>query len=313
MSDRMRLVRQESFGGPEVLRIVDAERPTPMGTEVLVRVHAAGVNPVDWKTRAGEGLLRTLPLTVGWDVSGVVEEVGLGVTRFDVGDEVFGMPWFPRAAGAYAEYVAAPSRQFARKPAGMSHVQAAGLPLAGLTAWQVLVDTAQIQAGQRVLITAAAGGVGHLAVQIAKSRGAYVIGTARAAKHGFLRELGADEVIDYTQVEPASVVGDLDMVFDPVNATDACDWLPSIKPGGLLVPFGAEDEQALSEAAAERSVRTRVVLVEPDGHGLEALADLVEAGELRVEIDTTLPLDQAGKAHEIGEGGRTRGKIVLNV
>lgn len=313
MSQNMRLVRQESFGGPEVLRVVEAERPVPMGTEVLVRVNAAGVNPVDWKTRAGNGFLRTLPLTVGWDVSGVVEAVGPGVTRFEPGDEVFGMPWFPREAGAYAEYLTAPSRQFAYKPTGMSHVEAAGLPLAGLTAWQVLVDTAKIQPGQRVLVTAAAGGVGHLAVQIAKARGAHVIGTARAAKHDFLRGLGADEVIDYTQVEPADSAGDLDVVFDLVGGANARAWLPAIKPGGVLIPFGAGGDQALFAEAEERAVRTALVLVEPDGHELEALAGLVGVGELRVEIDTTLPLDQAAKAHEIGERGRTRGKIVLSV
>ncbi len=309
----MRSIRQESFGGPEVLRLVQADRPVPMGTEVLVRVNAAGVNPVDWKTRAGNGILRTLPFTPGWDVSGVVEAVGLGVTRFQPGDEVFGMPWFPREAGAYAEYVTAPSRQFAHKPAGMSHVEAAGLPLAGLTARQVLVDTAKIEPGQRVLITAAAGGVGHLAVQIAKARGAYVIGTAREAKHGFLRGLGADEVIDYTQVDPAEAVRDLDVVFDPIGGADARRWLSAIKPGGVLIPFGAGGDRALLDAAAERAVRTALVLVEPDGHGLEALAGLVGTGALRVEIDTVLPLDQAAKAHEIGERGRTRGKIVLNV
>jgi NADPH:quinone reductase-like Zn-dependent oxidoreductase len=313
LPEAMRSIRQESFGGPEVMRLVEADRPVPMGTEVLVRVHAAGVNPVDWKTRAGNGILRTLPLTPGWDVSGVVEAAGPGVTRFQPGDEVFGMPWFPRAAGAYAEYITAPSRQLARKPDGMSHVEAAGLPLAGLTAWQVLIDTAKIQPGQRMLVTAAAGGVGHLAVQIAKAHGAYVIGTARAAKHDFVRGLGADEVIDYTKVDPRAVVGDLDVVFDLMADANAREWLPRIKPDGLLVPFGVGGDQALFTEATDRSVRIAVVLVEPDGHALEALAGLVEQSRLRVEIHTTLPLDQAAKAHAIGEQGRTRGKIVLTV
>lgn len=304
----MRVIRQEAFGGPEVLRLAEVERPEPMGTEVLVRVQAAGVNPVDWVTRAGSGYLDSFPLTVGWDVSGVVEETGVGVTRFAPGDEVFGMPWFPRQAGAYAEYITAPSRQLARKPAGLSHAEAAGLPLAGLTAWQVLVDAAGVEPGQRVLITAAAGGVGHLAVQIAKARGAYVIGTASAAKHDFVRALGADEVIDYTKVDPASAVSDLDVVLDPVGA-DARSWLPAIKPGGMLLPFRADDD--LPAVAAERRVRAALVLVEPDGHALESLAALAEAGQLRVEIDTVLPLAEAAKAHEIGERGRTRGKIVL--
>lgn len=306
----MRAIRQEAFGGPEVLRLVEVDRPEPLGTEVLVRVEAAGVNPVDWYTRMGEGYLRSFPLTVGWDVSGVVEEAGLGVTRFAPGDEVFGMPWFPREAAAYAEYLTAPSRQLVRKPAALSHVEAAGLPLAGLTAWQVLVDAADVQADQRVLIAAAAGGVGHLAVQIAKARGAYVIGTARAAKHSFVRGLGADEVIDYTQVAVPDVVSGLDVVLDPVGRAPH-DWLPAIKPGGTLLPFGADDYPALQAAAAERGITVKLVLVEPDGHALEALAALAGEGRLRVHVDATLPLANAAKAHELSEKRRTQGKIVL--
>jgi NADPH:quinone reductase-like Zn-dependent oxidoreductase len=308
----MRVIQQETFGGPEVLRLTEAGRPEPMGTEVLVQVRAAGVNPVDWVTRAGSAYLDSFPLTVGWDICGVVTETGIGVTRFAPGDEVFGMPWFPRQAAAYAEYVTAPSRQLARKPSGLSHEEAAGLPLAGLTAWQVLVDTAGVGPGQRVLVTGAAGGVGHLAVQIAKARGAYVIGTASAAKHDFVRALGADDVIDYTKADPAAAVSDLDVVFDPVGGADARNWLPAIKPGGMLLPFQTDDEE-LTAIAAEGRVRTALVLVEPDGHALEALAALTEAGRLRVEIDTVLPLAEAAKAHEIGERGRTRGKIVLTV
>ncbi|HEY3952302.1 MAG TPA: NADP-dependent oxidoreductase [Streptosporangiaceae bacterium] len=312
MPATMRVIRQETFGGPEVMRLAEAARPEPMGTEVLVRVRAAGVNPVDWVTRAGGGYLASFPLTVGWDVSGVVAETGVGVTRFAPGDEVFGMPWFPRQAAAYAEYVTAPSRQLSRKPPGLSHEEAAGLPLAGLTAWQVLGDTARVRPGQRVLITGAAGGVGHLAVQIAKARGAYVIGTASAAKHDFVRALGADEVIDYTKADPAGAVSGLDVVFDPVGGADVRSWLPAIKPGGMLLPFHADDAE-LAAAAAGRRVRAVLVLVEPDGHALDALAGLVKAGQLRVEIDTVLPLAEAAKAHEIGERGRTRGKIVLAV
>jgi NADPH:quinone reductase-like Zn-dependent oxidoreductase len=308
----MRAIRQEAFGGPEVLRLAEVDRPEPLGTEVLVRVKAAGVNPVDWYTRMGEGYLRSFPLTVGWDVSGVVEEAGLGVTRFVPGDEVFGMPWFPREAAAYAEYVTAPSRQLVRKPAALSHVEAAGLPLAGLTAWQVLVDAADVQAGQRVLIAAAAGGVGHLAVQIAKARGAYVIGTARAAKHSFVRGLGADEVIDYTKVAVPDVVSGLDVVLDPVGRA-ARDWLPVIKPGGMLLPFGADDYPALLVTAAERGITVKLVLVEPDGHALEALAALAGEGRLRVHVDATLPLASAARAHELSEQRRARGKIVLTV
>lgn len=312
MAGMMRVIRQEAFGGPGVLRLAEAERPEPMGTEVLVRVRAAGVNPVDWVTRAGRGYLKSLPLTVGWDVSGVVEDVGAGVTRFAPGDEVFGMPWFPRSAAAYAEYVTAPSRQLARKPSGLSHAEASGLPLAGLTAWQVLVDTAGVESGQRVLVTGAAGGVGHLAVQVAKARGAFVIATASAARHDFVRSLGADEVIDYARDDPARAVSGLDVVFDPVGGVPARDWLPAIKPGGTLLPFRGYDTE-LPAVAAGHQVRAALVMVEPDGHALEKLAALVRAGLLRVELDTVLQLAEASKAHEIGERGRTRGKIVLEV
>lgn len=193
---RMRAIIQESAGDPEVLTLAEVDRPEPMPTEVLVRVHAAGVNATDWKSRTVGGLLGDPPAILGWDVSGAVEAVGLGVTRFRPGDEVFGMPRFPHKAGGYAEYVTAPSRHFTRKPAGLDHVHATALPLAALTAWQVLHDTANVQPGQRVLIHAAAGGVGHLAVQLAKHLGAYVIGTARGSKHAFVHALGADEVID---------------------------------------------------------------------------------------------------------------------
>jgi NADPH:quinone reductase-like Zn-dependent oxidoreductase len=310
---RMRAIQQQSLGGPEVLELVEVDRPEPLPTEVLVRVHAAGVNPVDWKTRARGGMLADLPFTVGWDVSGVVEAIGVGVTRFAPGDEVFGMPWFPRQAAAYAEYVTAPSRHFARKPERLSHVEAGGLPLAGLTAWQVLVEAVGIRPGQRVLVTAAGGGVGHLAVQIAKARGAHVIGSARQAKHDFLRELGADEVIDYTTTDVAKATGDLDVVMDAPGGGSSLRALPALKPGGALVPVSGGKDAAIRSAAAEHGVRLVSFLVEPDHAGLEGLAALVEAGKLRVEVDTALPLADAAKAHQIGETGRTRGKIVLTV
>ena len=208
----MRAIRQQTLGGPEVLELVDAPRPEPAPTEVLVRAAAAGVNPVDWKTRTRGGFLGTPPFTVGWDIAGVVEEVGRGVTRFEPGDRVFGMPRFPREAAAYAEYVTSPSRQLAPIPDGVGDVEAAALPLAGLTAWQALVETAGIGLGSRVLILAAAGGVGHLAVQIAKARGAHVIGTASARNHDLVRGLGADELIDYLDTDFAAAVAELLLV-----------------------------------------------------------------------------------------------------
>jgi NADPH:quinone reductase-like Zn-dependent oxidoreductase len=305
----MRLVTQREVGGPEVLRVIEAERPSPLPTEILVRVHAAGVNPVDWKVRSAEGFLGKPPFTVGWDVSGVVEEVGFGSSAFEVGDEVLGMPWFPRQAAAYADYVTAPSRQFVRKPAGMSHAEAAALPLAGLTAWQGLVDIAKIQPGQRVLVDAAAGGVGHLAVQIAKAKGAYVLGTASAGKHDFLRSIGVDEPIDYT--DESATASDLDVVYGLVGEKSDLRWLPSIKRGGLIVPVPGGAAESVVAKAKELGVRCSPMLVEPDQVGLLGLVELFEAGKLRVHVEQTFPLEDVAKAHELGEGGRVTGKIVL--
>ncbi|WP_344443160.1 NADP-dependent oxidoreductase [Kitasatospora nipponensis] len=317
MSNEMNTVTQDTFGGPEVLRIARTARPEPGPTEVLVRVRAAGVNPVDTKTSQGQGLAWLYgepPYTLGWDVSGTVEAVGFGVTTLAVGDEVLGMPLFPRLAGGFAEYVAAPSRHFVRKPAGLGHPQAAGLPLAGLTAWQILVDTARVQPGQRVLVHAAAGGVGHLAVQIAKARGAYVIGTARADKHAFLRGLGADEVVDYTagpferQVEPVDLV--VDNIGDPEHQRRSLEVLGA---GGLLVavPGGADAEVVAAAEATGR--RATGFLVEPDRAGLLGLTELVERGELRVELAAVLPFAEVATAFELVGAGRVRGKVVLDL
>ncbi|MEU8638455.1 NADP-dependent oxidoreductase [Amycolatopsis sp. NPDC048633] len=307
----MRIVTQETLGGPEVLRVTEAPRPEPGPTEVLVRVHAAGINPVDWKVRAGGGFLGEPPFTVGWDVAGVVEEVGFGATGVRQGDEVLGMPWFPRPGNAYAEYVTAPSRHFVRKPAGLSFAEAAALPLAGLTAWQGLVDVANVHSGQRVFVDAAAGGVGHLAVQIAKARGAHVIGTASAGKHDLLRELGVDEPIDYH--DPEAGTSDVDVYFGLVGEESDLRWLPAIKEGGLLigVPSGVADRVA--RKAAESGVRTERILVEPDRGGLTGLVELIEAGQLKVRVEQTFPLEDAAKAHELGESGRVSGKLVLTV
>ncbi|MCP2319602.1 NADPH:quinone reductase [Nocardia amikacinitolerans] len=310
----MLAVTAREWGAPEVLTPIEIERPEPGLTEILVRVHAAGVNPVDWKTRASGVFIAwgEVPI-VGWDVSGTVEAVGPGVTLFEPGDEVFGMPAFPRQAGAYAEFVVGPARQFARKPGNISHIEAAALPLAGLTAWQSLIDTADLRAGQRVLIHAAAGGVGHLAVQIAKARGAYVIGTARADKHDFVRALGADEVIDYTAVDFAAVLRDVDIVLDNIGGDYGARSLPVLRRGGHLVTLpGPEDLPDAADADA-RGIRTCWPVVEPDSAGLTAIAELVAAGKLRPEIDRVLPLTDAAKAHAYGETGRTRGKIVLQV
>jgi NADPH:quinone reductase-like Zn-dependent oxidoreductase len=306
----MRAIRQQQLGGPDVLELVEVPRPAPAPTEVLVQVTAASVNPVDWKVRSRGGFLGEPPFTVGWDVAGVVEEVGFGVTRFAPGDRVFGMPRFPREAAAYAEYVTAPSRQLARIPAGLSDVEAAALPLAGLTAWQALVETAELQSGQHVVILGAAGGVGHLAVQIAKARGAYVIGTARAEKHGFLADLGADEAVDYLREAVSERVRDADVALDVVGGQGE-EAVPALRDGGILVSLSSPSE-GLRERAAGR-VRVAAMLVEPDRSGLDALAELVARGALRPHVSQTFALADAGRAHEVSEAGRTQGKLVLTV
>jgi NADPH:quinone reductase-like Zn-dependent oxidoreductase len=311
----VRAIQLARFGGPEVLESVDLPTPEPIPTEVRVRVQAAGVNPVDWKTRQGGTRARALydlPFVLGWDVAGVVDAVGVGVTRFAIGDEVFGMPWFPRLASAYAEYVTAPSRQLARIPHALGTVEAGGLPLAGLTAWQALVDTAKLGRGDRVLIHAAAGGVGHLAVQIAKARGAHIIATARAGKHEFLRGLGVERVIDYADVAFEAEAGEVDVVLDLIGTEDyGMRSLQTLREGGLLIQVPSGAPESVAHAARDQGKRLTGILVEPDGHALEQLAALADTGELRVEVAETLPLEQAARAHELGQDGRVQGKLVL--
>jgi NADPH:quinone reductase-like Zn-dependent oxidoreductase len=304
---------QHRFGGPEVVELVEVPRPRPASSEVLVRVVAAGLNPADWVTRAGEGLPFTPPFTLGWDVCGVVEEVGGEVGRFSPGDVVFGMPRFPEQARTHAAYVTAPAAQLARKPDALSAAEAGGLPLTGLTAWQILTRTAPVGPGDRVLITAAGGGVGHLAVQVAKSRGAYVIASARGSRHGFLRELGADEVVDYTAVDVAAVVRDVDVVVDAIGGAASAALVATLRPGGVIVPVRGGATEEIVAAAAARSVRASTFVVEPDGPGLEHLAALADTGRLRVHVERAFPLADAAGAHELGERGRTQGKIVLTV
>ncbi|WP_186778651.1 NADP-dependent oxidoreductase [Streptomyces salinarius] len=309
----MRAISQDVLGGPEVLKEVRLERPEPRPNEVLVRVRAAGVNPTDWKHRATGGFLGEPPFVLGWDVSGVVESVGIGVAAFRPGDEVFGMLSYPFGHGSHAEYVTAPARTFTHKPAGIDHVQAGALPLVSLTAWQALVERADVQPGQRVLVHAAAGGVGHVAVQIAKARGAHVIGTASAGKHEFLRSLGADEAVDYRETDFAEAVKDVDVVLDTIGGDTSLRSLRVLRPGGVVVsilPVGSDD---FFEEADRLGVRAVRMLVDADRADMREIARLVESGKLRAEIAETFPLVEAARAHTQGETGRTTGKLVLVV
>ncbi|MEU9395055.1 NADP-dependent oxidoreductase [Streptomyces sp. NPDC048324] len=309
----MRAISQDVLGGPEVLKEVELPRPEPRTNEVLVRVRAAGVNPTDWKHRATGGFLGEPPFVLGWDVSGVVEAVGIGVARFKPGDEVFGMLSYPFGHGSHAEYVTGPARWFAHKPASVDHTQAGALPLVSLTAWQALVEYADVQAGQRVLVHAAAGGVGHVAVQIAKARGAYVIGTASAGKHEFLRGIGADEAVDYRETDFTEAVKDVDVVLDTIGGDTSTRSLRVLRPGGIVVsilPVGSDD---FHEEAARLGVRSLRMLVDASHSGMTAIAELVEEGKLRPTIAGTFPLADAAEAHRLGDTGRTTGKLVLTV
>src|ERR1700693_5332011 len=274
----MRAVQVTKFGGPEVLRCVEMENPAPISTEVLVRVIAAGVNPVDCKTRRGGGVARLmgpLPFVDGLAVCGTVEAMGYGVTRFQVGDLVYGMPRFPRPAGGYAEYVTAPSRQFACVPEGTSPIEAAALPLASLTAWQCLVDTAQIKSGETVLVHGASGGVGHLAVQIAESRGARVIaGTRRGDR------------------EDALAARNVDVALDLVGDGDTEALLATLRDGGILLAVADGAGEKLKAQAIRRGVRVVEPLVEPDGRGLEEISKLVESGRLQGNAGEGFPRER---------------------
>jgi NADPH:quinone reductase-like Zn-dependent oxidoreductase len=303
-------------GGPEMLEVQEAECPTPGPGEVLIKTAAAGVNPVDTQVRAGSWVPEEMgrpPMILGWDVAGTVEALGEDIPDFEVGDRVFGMLGFPSPGRCDADYATAAAREVARAPDSLTDEEAGALPLAGLTAWQALVDTAEVGEGDRVLIQAAAGGVGHLAIQIARARGAHVAGTARAEKHSFLRELGVDEPVDYTAGPLEEAVSDFDVVVELVSEDDAglLASLATLREGGLLVVIAGDLTDEVSAAARQQGKRAEEMLVSPDRAALEALAALAEAGELQVAIDQAFPLAQAAEAHRHLEAGRAKGKVVL--
>ncbi|WP_033289058.1 NADP-dependent oxidoreductase [Amycolatopsis jejuensis] len=306
----MRVITQEKLGGPEVLGLTDAPEPRPLPTEVLVRVKAIGLNPLEARLRAGEfPLLGRPPFVLGWDVSGVVEKAM--TWRWRPGDEVFGMPLFPRPAHAYAELVSAPALHLVRKPPSLTHVEAAALPVVGLTAWQGLVDLGGVTAGDRVLIHGGGGGVGHVAIQIAKALGAYVITTA--SRREFVEGLGADEVIDYRKTDFASAVGDVDLVLDTLGGNTAERSLAVLRPGGHLVTAVADEDTALIARFEAAGMRFSGIAVDPDPVALRGLADLVEEGKLRVHVQETFPFDRIADAHHVLDGGHLQGKLVLTL
>jgi NADPH:quinone reductase-like Zn-dependent oxidoreductase len=309
----MKAVRIHQYGGTDVLEYEEAPRPEPAPDEVLVRVHAAGINPADWKTRAGGGMAFRLnnpfPMIPGWDVSGVVEAVGTVVTKFNVGDAVFGMVRFPEVGSTYAEYVAVPEHNLALKPNNVDYVQAAAIPLAALTAWQGLFEHADLKAGQRLLIHGAAGGVGHLAVQIAKWHGAYVIGTASAPNLSFLSQLGVDEAVDYTIDNFETSVDPVDMVLDTVGGEMQSRLFSTIKDGGRLVSIAGVSDPLRGE---KRHISATGMLVHIEPSHLENIAEMVTAEQIKANIAQVFPLSKAAQAHEVGAGRTVRcGKLVL--
>ena len=308
----MKAVRIHDYGNVDVLAYEDAPMPSISPTDVLVRVVGASVNPVDWKIR--EGYLRqmisySLPLTLGWDVSGVVEAVGSGVSRFKVGDAVYSRPDIKRN-GTYADYVAIREDEVAHKPTTISHIEAASLPLAGITAWEALFTAGQLAAKQRVLIHAGSGGVGSLAVQLAKARGAFVIATTSGRNCAFVKSLGANEVIDYRTQRFQEVAKDIDVVFDTIGGeVQDASW-SVLKPGGILVSIISPPPDERAKALGMRGV---FVFIEPNADILAQLAELVDTGSLRPIVGAEFALKDIAKAHALSQTGRAVGKIVLYV
>jgi len=333
----MKAVQQHVFGGPEVLRYEDAPVPVLQPGEVLVRVHAVGINPPDWYLREGYKMLPpewqpkvTFPVILGTDVSGVIAAMADDVTDFAVGDAVYAMVRFPSglAGGsrAYAEFVSVPASELALKPANIDHAHAAAAPMSLLTAWQFLMELGHdvpnpLQpnrhepvplAGQTVLVNGAAGGVGQFVVQIAKWQGARVIAVASGKHEGFVRDLGADEFINYTTTQAEDVVRELDLVVDCVGGPNTGRFLRTLKRGGALFPIfplgfsGAQEAQRLGVTVSTTQVRS-------SGAQLTTLAGLLDAGTIRVTIDSRFALADAQKAHERAAQGHLQGKIVLTV
>lgn len=315
----MHAVVMSGIGGPEVLIPADVPMPEPAIGEALVKVSAAGVNPIDAKTRAGRGaagLIREYPATLGVDFCGTIVRPAFDMHPFQPGDAVYGLVPVPRLSGSYAEYLTVPVVAIGRAPHTATAVESAALPCAALTAWGCIVTVGKVEKGQRVLIHAAAGGVGHIAVQLARRAGAHVVATASERNADWLRDLGADEVIDYRTQRFEEVTGDLDLVVDLIgNVHDDTGTrsLATLRPGGLLinVPTGSWPDFRSDAAAA--GIRATDIKALSDTASLTAIAELVDAGELRVHIDREFPLDEAADAHRMLEEGHTRGKIVLRV
>lgn len=316
----MKAITLVQNGGVENLVIKEVARPRPQANEVLIQTKALAVNPVDNFVRAYsqamENYLQPQPgedIIIGWDVAGIVVETGSDVRDFTLGDAVFGMVKFPGHGKGYAEYVAAPADQLALKPSDISFGEAAAASLAALTAWQALVIYGKVRKGEKVLIHAAAGGVGHYAVQLAKSLGAYVVGTASGVNREFVASLGADEFIDYTKEKFEEKVRDADLVVDAIPGDHVLRSLDAVKPGGRVITLLTFFEGAIAEKAKAKGVYTHRLSVVSNGEDMRHIAGLLEKGALRSHIPETFSFTEMGKAHEKVATGKTRGKIVVTV
>ena len=317
----MKAVRIHAFGGSEVLQVENVARPVPAPDEILIQVYASGVNPVDWAVRqGGNDVLRPLlklPMTLGWDAAGIVEETGSEVTRFQKGDAVYGVPNFP-GDGSYAEYCVAKASQFALKPKIVSFNEAAGVPLAGVTAWAALFAHGQLRAGQRVLIQGASGGVGSFAVQFAKAKGAYVIGTASAGNLEYVKQLGADEALDYRSQQIEEVVHDVDLVVEASPLRDNAQRLKAVtvlKEGGILVSVNLDfpfSEEVLA-ALAQKHAQGALAASQARQDWLTEIAQLIDEGSVKVYVSQVFPLEQVAAAHRESETWHVRGKLVLEI
>ncbi|MFN8417659.1 MAG: NADP-dependent oxidoreductase [Anaerolineae bacterium] len=309
----MKAVRIHGYGDPDVLKYEDAPTPTLKPDQVLVRVRGVGINPVDVKTRAGKGLNysdKPFPLILGWDIAGEIAETTAGAP-FAVGDAVYGMVEFPGVGSAYAEYVAANWTELAKAPQRIDLVTAAGVPLVGLTAWQALFEVGKLEAGARILIPAAAGGVGHIAVQLAKWKGATVIGTASARNHDYLREIGVDQVIDYTKQSFEEVVKDVDFVLNTTREDDTlARSFKVLRRGGTLISIAGKPDE---EQAKASDIHAESILVKPSGEQMAKIAELIDAGYVKPAVERVFPLAAMNEAHRLQESGHVRGKIVLRV
>ncbi|MEH6625607.1 MAG: NADP-dependent oxidoreductase [Motiliproteus sp.] len=310
----MKAVRLHEFGGPEVLQIEETSNVTLQPGQVRIKTSAAGVNPIDWKTREGggaAGFIGELPVTLGWECAGEVIEVYGDEATLKVGDKVAGLLNFPAAGNCYAEQIVAPAKQLAICPECLDPVAAGGLPLTGLTAWQALFEGANLQPGQRVLILAASGGVGHLAVQLAKWKGAWVAGTASASNRDYLLELGCDQVIDYHQEAAGRTVSDIDVIIDAVGGETAIEALACLNKTGTVITLPSNTAAAVIAAAEQRGVKAQGIRVRSDASQLSELVQLMDKGRLKLHLDRSFPLQQVAQAHQHSQSGRARGKIVL--